>query len=849
MLGFFSDENLQHPITSLTPKIFVLDETGDVSVGSVYLGDPYTCLVLTNATSGANHIVVNQITELLVPGSGFVTIGSTVINLSWTSATILDTGGFILSGLTGLSQNVPAGTILHPSAVWISNDSVVIVPRGDDLSTGLLELSLSPTISLTDNPWETSFGVIGGPCLFGTDTLVSSTKYKIDIKLSYFVNNPTVFPYESTVWGLTINSGSFYKVDAGDSLPIPNHLTGVLPIFYGYTIVNDTSLGQPIRILPLERKLDRETPGFIIGNYRWRDSKNINSMFLSPTKWDSDLSTIPDTDFVSGIGDGDDLKSLSLTIDGNNINLNIQDGTYFDGPNRFYLPGRKVLEFFSGTITTLNISETPTWPVPIFVGVWQRDDNGFYTVLKSYRYQAGSFSGSSNQFKLNRITRVITINHVQTSNTLTLGISSGSGTDNLYLPVYPVQNLTSVYYYPSGSTSPVYLTTSDYTFAPNKGQIQITGITEKYVVIKADYTPSVAVLYESSGSTREIPININPAYSGLSSGFLYLENRDLEPKSVVLSCDKSEIITPATFDSVIPTVSYGPVYYSGDYALISATVYGPLANETVPDVNLQVIPGTDWTGTLNYINPTITPMSVITGANGVVNMIYTPEIKGGQFYIPTSSGIIDNPPTGGLQTTTIVNDTLVLPELVPYNEMYDGTNWNIILYTIYNNNPILGMVGATGDEVLWVEEGIPGQLSYKTNGLIQLPGDVNFDTPGTRPSPTNWDQTPLTVLDENGNPSSNAFFTGSVAAIVYNQAIPASSEIGAYYLIFSGKKVSLRLQINGTSIFSNTLVIQLGPVPYITNNPWLIINGIMDTEELPQLRQGNLDQYKLGYQS
>jgi hypothetical protein len=318
-----------------------------------------------------------------------------------------------------------------------------------------------------------------------------------------------------------------------------------------------------------------------------------------------------------------------------------------------------------------------------------------------------------------------------------------------------------------------------------------------------------------------------------------LENRDLEPESVVLSCDKPETVTAATMGSVIPTVAYGPVLYSGDYALLSATVYGSLLNETVPNVVLDVVPGTSWSGTINYIDPIVTPVEVITSASGVVNMIYTPLTISGGLYSPTSPGTISGSPTGGLFTTNITNDTLVMPKLIPLSEIYNGSIWKTELYLIYNDDPILG----------WASSGTPGTSNYMASGLRLLPGDVNFDAPPTRSSPTTWNQTPLTVLDENGNNQSSSVFTGNVAAIVYQQAIPESSIVGAYYLTLSGQLVSLQLRVHGTNIYSNTLVLELGQLPYLGNNPWLIVNGILDTETPPVLKNGTIGTYKLGYHS
>jgi hypothetical protein len=87
---------------------------------------------------------------------------------------------------------------------------------------------------------------------------------------------------------------------------------------------------------------------------------------------------------------------------------------------------------------------------------------------------------------------------------------------------------------------------------------------------------------------------LNPAFSGITSGFVYLQHRQLAPVSISLACDKPLIAIPATLESIIDLVAYGPVYFNGDYSLLSATAHGPLNGEVVPNVTMKVVVDTGW---------------------------------------------------------------------------------------------------------------------------------------------------------------------------------------------------------------------------------------------------------------
>jgi len=71
-------------------------------------------------------------------------------------------------------------------------------------------------------------------------------------------------------------------------------------------------------------------------------------------------------------------------------------------------------------------------------------------------------------------------------------------------------------------------------------------------------------------------------------------------------------------------------------------------------------------------------------------MIYTPKADWG-VYVP-SDGRRQRP--GGHQETFQAGDTVVLPEALPISQVWDGANWLVTLYSVLDNSPIYGMIGA-----------------------------------------------------------------------------------------------------------------------------------------------------------
>jgi hypothetical protein len=187
---------------------------------------------------------------------------------------------------------------------------------------------------------------------------------------------------------------------------------------------------------------------------------------------------------------------------------------------------------------------------------------------------------------------------------------------------------------------------------------------------------------------------------------------------------------------------------------------------------------------------------------------------------------------GGVTTTNITNDTLVLPEDVDLGQIWNPQEgWIVTTYTIANNDPLFGMVGANTElgQIPWATTGTPGLPNYRTNGEIDA----------WRQGITSIDPLilPIDGLDSNGNSFTSSDFNGDIRQLVYSTAIPSSPIIGAYFITFI-QRVLIQMQLPNSNIISNIILIQMAQPSLIVGNPWLIINDSI---------QGLLNQYRLGY--
>jgi hypothetical protein len=903
MIGFYQDAGLLYPVLPTRPKRIMLPLAGGRKTASLYLGDPYTATVTAAASIGASGLSLSRADEFPASGSAVVyipasgLIPASQIAISYTGINSLTSA---LTGVTGITQAVPAGCLIRPNIVWRTRGNILFLTTGSD-TPGNVAVGLGLPVSPSASSLVTSYGVIGAPFISPLSSIAAGVENAVRLDIN--VNIMAGVQQEFTNWNVAVNA--FFAFQSGDTSAIPSTAAGILPSAPGYVIRRDQSLPMAARLLPTNRQVLPTVPGFVIGQYRWRDQNTMDAAALAPTKWDNDTGAIGNNNFVTGIGDNDDLKPLNL-IEGtgdqlNSVFLDIQDGCYFDGPTRYFLPGQAGLEFVDGTVLVHQLSAAPASQKPVFVGTWKMDSDGFYSIAQNYRYQAAAFvNDGSLQFQLNPRTGIITLNQALIPQLLFIGTLGGTGTDTYNLPVYPIKSITNMYIALGAGlgTAPL----NAFSFDPDTGVITVTstpgGIYSSGQPVYAMCNPGIAIEYEiaaapgSTSNTRQLPVDLNPAFSGVTSGVVYLQHRQTAPSSIRLACDKPLIDIPATLTSIIDLVAYGPVYFNGDFALLSATVFGPLNGEVVPNVTMRVVVDAEtWSGLINYEDPTAKEVNVTTGADGVVNMIYTPEADWG-LYIPNApaSGLL-----AGLRTTTLTNDTIVLPEAVPISQVWDGKQWLVTLYQAVNNNPIYGMVGANVvlGQIPWITSGTPGTWNYKTNGQLQgwlgantaqvtaAAGigatSISVNQPGNFPASgqatvddmvisytgkTSNSLTgvtgltmavalgdlifvsgsgqgpivPIRVLDAAGNDQNSSLFTGEVVALVYPTTIPSSGTTGSYFLTFL-QRVQIRLEVMDSGLFSNIVLLQMADPPFVIENPWLILNDAI---------QGRIGMYRLG---
>jgi hypothetical protein len=382
--------------------------------------------------------------------------------------------------------------------------------------------------------------------------------------------------------------------------------------------------------------------------------------------------------------------------------------------------------------------------------------------------------------------------------------------------------------------------------APSGAGVSIPGALSGESVY-AVVDPAVAVLYETgSDDTRQLTeVDVNPAFSGLAGGFLYLQHRRQKPNSLVLSCDKPRIDIPASISSIIGLVAYGPVFFEGDYALLICTAYGKIPGEVIPNAKLQVVVDNTFTGLLNYQDPLNETVEVVTGGDGTANLIFIPKAGFGA-YVPTVSA---SGSLAGRATTHIANDTLVLPTAIPIEQIHNAQEgWLATTYFVRNNNPLFGMVGAdpTLGEIVFATQGTVGTSAYKTNGMREpwrlSSGGLDLIRP-------------IEALDANGVNYTGGGFLGTVKKLVFSTAVPLDGTVGAYFVSFI-QRVTIKMQLENSDIFSNSILLEMAVPDVIIEDPWLYVDGKVTLPPVysgPTLitpgtsTNGLVNQFRLGY--
>lgn len=795
MLTFYKDAALTLPLGSLSPKRALLPSQGGVKHTSVWLGDGYTATVQTLAPVGSTALTLDQTLEF--PNTGTVVFANGMA-ANYTGKTA--------SSLTGLvtPYDVPAGSKVYPLVTYTAVGSIRVYPIGSALGKGV-KIGLKKST-------DTDYNFPGTPVTFAAASMPSGAGGALEIDLE-----------------ITVDSG----LDQVFSLEmVSSPMSGVTGQGYLEVTRQDQSLVPYVRVLPLNRQVNATLPGMTVGEQRWRESSNAGT--LVPIDWDVDLSKIGSDKFKHGFGHGDDLELVGLEESDNSILPTIKPGAYFAGLERCYLPANAQLEFLSTSNLSYSLLDKPAAQKPIFVGVWHLDSQGFYTILQEYDRVLEN--PDTNQYQYTLISQSLTLSRGLDSAPTYIGTLGSDPVEFFDIPIYPVSNVTRVYV-DRGPGVPAL--PCQFLFDRAQGTLTVTKPlgANSGEPVSIVYEPAIAVLYEKDGTERQLTVDVNPAFSGVGQGYLYLQHRRQKADSIQLAVDKNRIDTPITFQSVADLTAYGPVYYEGDYALLIATALSKVPGEALPNQRLNVKVGDGFVGLINYQDPR-SGIQVITGGDGSANLIYTPQVGYG-YWLENSSF--------GVGTTNIVNDTLLLPGPIDLAQLWNASEgWLVTSYQVFNNSPIYGLLGGdpTKGEVPFVASGIPGTVTYKTNGMRQA---WMIHQAVVRP---------IHVLDSNNKNESDPLFNGQAVKIVYGQALPTDASTAAYFLSFI-QRVQIWLEADDSNVTSNSVLLQMQVPPLVLDAGFLVIDG---TNVTPVIRDSNgnvitpgvdingaLNQYRLGW--
>lgn len=844
-LQFFADVDLTLPLTVSSPKRFLWPSLGGKQLSRVWLGDPYTSTFSVAADIADSTVFLTDTGEFLdataISGtSGGVGTAVAIVNGSPLQFTYTGKTQDSLTGVVGISEHINVNSVVYPYLVYKSvAPNLSVVPIGADIITFGIRVAVG-TNQILNFP--------GLPANYIISQIPIGVANAVEVFMSAAA--PAGADQEFTHFGVQANN--LYIRDFQDTTAVTDTEATLAPVANCYGYRHDQYLTMSIRTLPTNRQVAATSPGYIVGQYRWRDNTRSNATALVPTTWANTPTQVGLEKFIGGIGDQNDLAPIKLEEADNSVHMDVEKGQYFTGANRYYLPADPSLEFFptgpasanpDSTVTIVLQNEPRPLPeAPIFCGTYSQDSEGFYENDQIFEYIGTTKNpdGShrtdlpANYFTLDRPTKTLTLNTDMKNQILFLGVVSGQSVDFFNIPIYPVDQILTVYVDRGPSAPPLYA--AIWTYNQSLGTIQVPNIAGSLQGqgVFAIASPAVAVLYDKGpDNDREITtIDFNPAFSGLAGGYFYLQHRIQTPSELVLSADKPRIDIPPTQASIVGLVAYGPVYFENDFALLTVTAFGPLNHEIIPNAKLDVVVDPEtFTGTINYVDPLSTTVSVITGGDGTANLIFIPK-SGFGVYVPT---IAATGGLGGVATTHILHDTLVLPADIPLSQLWNvQEGWLVTTYSVIDNDPLFGMVGADPSlgEIPWQTQGTPGGTDYKTNGER----DAWYTGVGTFGNLV----VPIDAQDVHGNSYTSSSFDGNVRRLIYPQALPnggSLNNVGAYFITFI-QRVLIRMRLEGSDLFSNYILLQMQNPTLIFENPWLILNDQV---------QGLLNQFRLGF--
>lgn len=800
MIAFFKDANLTVRVEEFAPKKFLFPLAGGSKTSSLWLGDPYTAIVQVEAAPGAVTLELDQTQEF--PDSGTVVVGGQ--SLTYTGRTNTELTGIPASGPGSIASVISVGNLAYPDYVYDGAANLRIRVTGADLQSGRVLIRLKRAD-------QSIYGLTGGDALYGFSAV--STGVVNAVRLDLQVDVVSGVQEELQDWWL-------------ETTPLEVNEPGrvidnILVRARGSVFRRDQGLPQRLRLLQVEREIAKSPPSWIVGSHRWRDSSSINAVELISARWDPDVARIGIEKFVAGIGDRGDLELVQLEEVQDSIHPRVRRGHYFTGHRGYYLPANDYeLEFLPASAASgleYTLVKVPRSQTPVFVGNWRLDEQGFYESQDVYRYAGHIFDSLVDdlQFTLHRKNRQLVLNQALSPFTIFVGVTTGNAVEYFDLPVHPVDRVISLYI----DNPRIY--SSSFVFDREQGTLKFSQISGSVAgqPVYAVCEPAVAVLYEIDGSSDRLvqEVDFNPAFSGVSQGHFYLQHRRQKAALLELSVDKPRISIPPTHSSIIGLVAYGPVKYEGDFALLTVIAYSRIPGEIVPGLRLQVIPGSDFQGLVNYKDPLTETVIVTTGGDGRANLVYTPRTNFGTWLDLAVS----------VATTSVSGDTLLLPAPVPISQIRNAAEgWLVSTYVVRNDNFLLGFAGGNPalGELPFVETGTPGQPDYRTNGQREL------WTVSSAPV------VPIEAWDAAGRNYDDPLFDGNAVKLIYPDSLPTGSFVGAYFISYV-ERVTLRLQATDSNVFSNSILVQMEVPGQIFDDPFLILDDDVN---------GRLNTYRLG---
>lgn len=761
-LLFYKDEALTRPVTPASPVWILSSRRGASRYLSLWLADTYSALVTAAAAAGDTVFYVND-------ALGLAPAGSVIVD-----GVELE---YVLSGLaltvSPLALPIAAGARAYPKVTYSGDTSLTMAPSG----TGTL---------LLKRPEQSSYGIPNVSLLYPFSS-AESAGLAGPLALARVDAQVRVAPGGDAEWADLLLITSLLSGAADSSLLQRG-------VAWFHVVRREPGLEQRFRLFPASRALADSPPGFVWGDYRWRDREEANAHALAPSEWDLDVDAIGREKFVAGFADGEDLEPLLLEKSQHSIRARVRPGTYFTGPERYYLPSDDSISAV-GSGLRIPLGARPRVQRPLFVGAFAMDHEGYYDVMARYTHMFEGFQapGPEYQFLFDRSSDTVVLNRQLSLGRLFLGVAPAAARATFDLPVHPVASVDRVLLGAYGvlGEEPVETYSVDYAAGTITLDLEESAAGRDLYVY---CVPAVLVAAETRPAAPLdsvlLPADLNPAFAGTASGYLYLEHRKLRPAQLELYCDKPRILTPQSYAMVSGLVSFGPVFCENDFALLQVKA-SSLAGEPVSGARLEAVVAAPFHGALNYQDASVTAVAVTTGADGIASLIYTPPGAFGQY----------------LALSSVSGTDVSLPAAIPLQQLWNvDEGWLARLYQVFNNDAFFGKVGGDPDygEIVWAASGTAGTVGYHTNGRRVLWRDASLPL------------LPVEGLDIAGRGHLDPDFDGSVVLLRYAAPLVADAHVGSFFLTYVGR-VSLHLQSPESGAVSNLILLDLQAPPEVVD--------------------------------